>query len=209
MSTQKTELVIILDRSGSMATIRNDIEKGFNTYLEDQRNLPGKCEVTLYQFDDNCEKIYQTKPIADVRSVEIHPRGSTALIDAVCRAIKEVGDRLSSTPECDRPGKVIFQILTDGEENASREFSISQMRDMVKHQTEKYSWEFIFLGTNIDAISTGSSYGYSSGKSMSFNSSTEGITSTFSALSIATRSLRAGVDYNFNDADRVAASSSK
>lgn len=204
MNKNKTELVIILDRSGSMASIKNDIENGFNLFLTEQRKLPGECLVSLYQFDSVCEIAYSAKNLKEVTNIVIHPRGSTALIDTVCRAIKEVGKRLSDTAESDRPGKVIFHILTDGEENASREYSISTMKEMVKEQTEKYSWEFVFLGTNIDAISTGAHYGVSFGKSLSFTQG--GIEDTFKSLSTATAAFRSGCDYNFSAAERLAAS---
>ena len=149
------ELVCIIDRSGSMEAIRSDVIGGFNTFIESQRQVPGTASVTLVLFDNQYEVAYQN---VDLKSVEnltdktFVPRGTTALLDAVGRTINEVGARLAKTDEHDRPEKVMVCILTDGMENASKEFSRTKIHEMITHQRDNYQWEFSFLAANQDAF---------------------------------------------------------
>lgn len=146
------EIVIVVDRSGSMSPIAKDMCGGFETFLDEQRKLPGECKVTLVQFDNEYEVVYEAKPIADVPSLVLVPRGGTALLDAIGRTIDATGARLETMPEAERPSKVLCMIITDGAENASKEYGRKRVFDMITTQREKFSWEFIFLGANQDSF---------------------------------------------------------
>ena len=177
----KTELVFVIDRSGSMSGIRGDMEGGFNEYIENQKKLPGECNVTLCQFDDHFDTVYYG-PIADMPRYRLEPRGSTALMDAMGRTMVAVGGRLAAMKEADRPEKVLIVVITDGHENSSREFGASKIREMVKHQTEKYSWDFVFLGANQDAVLSAAEYGI------------RGNTATYKSTSSGTRGMLRTLD---------------
>lgn len=172
MNSKHTDITIVLDRSGSMASVTDDTIGGFNTFLEDQKKQKGTtASITLYQFDHEFETLINA---ADVKSANkltkgtYIPRGSTALLDAVGRAINETGKRLSDTPEKERAGKVIFVIITDGYENASKEFKKPQIKEMIQHQTEKYNWQFLYLGADQDSFAEAASYGISADATMNF-----------------------------------------
>ena len=167
------EIVVVLDRSGSMGTVRLDTIGGFNTFVSDQKlNAVGEIKLSLIQFDDQYEVVYNGKQITDVPPLTEEtfvPRGMTALLDAVGKSINAVGDRLAKTPEVERPSLVVFVILTDGQENASKEFKLEQVKEMITHQKEKYGWQFVFLGADQDAfqaaqmgLSANSTYNYTS-----------------------------------------------
>ncbi len=204
-----TEIVLVVDRSGSMSSIKNDIEGGFKTFLDEQKKLPGEAYVTYYQFDSIFEKLFEKKSIASVDGIKIDPRGGTALVDATAKAINEVGARLAATAEADRPETVVFVILTDGEENSSREFSVSKMKEMVEHQKTKYNWKFIFLGANFDALAAGAGYGFSKGTTLNFTTDSNSIKNALSGANSAMchyRSVGAtAADYTFSDQERFAA----
>lgn len=167
-----TELVVIVDRSGSMASIQADAQGGLNTFIEEQKACPGEATLTLVQFDTNYEMLCENKPLRDVQPYTLVPRGATALLDAMGITIAKVGERLRQTPEDRRPGKVLVAIITDGEENSSREFSRERVFDMIKHQHDVYKWEFVFIAANQDAIRTGANYGISN--SMNFAATSVG-----------------------------------
>lgn len=154
-----TELVVVLDRSGSMQSVVTDMEGGFNRFMDDQRKAPGECRVTLVRFDSEYEVAYESAPVALVPPLKLQPRGSTALLDAIGRAINDTGRRLHALPEHERPSKVLFLIITDGEENASTEFRIDTIAKMTQHQRDKYHWEFVYLGANQDAFTVAQGLG--------------------------------------------------
>lgn len=159
-----TEIICVIDRSGSMGTIRNDAISGFNTFLEDQKAVDKPCKMTYAQFDTTYEVIHSGVDLQAVPPLTTEtyvPRGGTALFDAVGRTIDEVGIRLAALPESERPGKVVFVILTDGEENSSCEFTRERILGMIRHQQEKYKWDFVFLAANQDAFAVGTSIGIS------------------------------------------------
>lgn len=144
-----TEIVAIIDRSGSMYSLIGDTIGGFNSFIEEQKKGPGKALLTLVQFDTEYEINYQAKDVNEVsplNEASYVPGGGTALFDAVARTVNEVGQRLAKTPEDQRPGTVIFLVITDGQENSSQEFSQGVVSEIVKHQIEKYSWEFVYMG---------------------------------------------------------------
>lgn len=144
----KTELAVILDRSGSMEAIRDDMVGGYAAFMKEQLQLPGTLEVSLYQFDDEFSVVYEAKPAAELGPLELVPRGSTALLDAVGKAVVKIGERLAARPECERPGAVVVVVITDGRENASREYKRARIREMLEHQEKKYGWKFVYLGAD-------------------------------------------------------------
>ena len=157
MNPNHTEIAFILDRSGSMASMVEPAIAGFNSLLSEQQTLPGSARFSLVLFDDHYEVPVASMPIAEVQPLNTNtyqPRGSTALLDAIGRTIDELGARLANAPEAERPGQVLVAILTDGEENASRQFTWKDISDRIRHQTDVYQWRFLFLGANQDAIAT-------------------------------------------------------
>lgn len=148
MRNDLTEILVVLDRSGSMAVIEADMRGGFDSFVAEQRKVPGECRLTLVQFDNEYEVVYADKPIEHVRPLVLIPRGTTALHDALGRSIQALGDRLNARAQFERPGKVVVLIITDGLENASSEFTGPTVARMVKHQQEKYDWAFVFLGAD-------------------------------------------------------------
>lgn len=163
-----THLYVLLDRSGSMQAIKQDTEGGFAAFLEAQKAAPGRCRVTLAQFDDQYETVYTDVDLADVPALDLQPRGMTALLDAMGRLINDAGASLSALPEERRPGTVVVVIMTDGMENASREWTGDAVRKLVTQQTDVYSWVFTYLGANQDAITVGASLGVPAARSMTY-----------------------------------------
>ncbi len=152
MKSDLTDITLVVDRSGSMQEIRSDAEGGVNAFIEKQAEEPGEALLTLVQFDTEYDFVHKGVPIDQVPKYELHPRGATALLDAVGRAINETGERLAKVDEKDRPGLVIFVITTDGRENSSVEFNKVQVKELIRKQQEKYGWHFTFLGADQDAF---------------------------------------------------------
>lgn len=159
MRKNLTDIVVVLDRSGSMISCEKDMEGGLNTFIEEQKKVEGYADFTLVQFDDQYEVVHNGVDINHVTHVSFMPRGSTALYDAIGKAIATTGDRLNTMTEDERPGAVIFMIITDGGENASKEYTKQQINEMITHQQDKYDWNFMFLGANQDSFAVGSSIG--------------------------------------------------
>ncbi|MBQ3371844.1 MAG: VWA domain-containing protein [Oscillospiraceae bacterium] len=162
MNNNLTEIVFILDRSGSMAGLEGDTIGGFNAMVERQKKEPGDALLSAVLFSDDCQVLYDR---ADIRKVEpmteqqYRVGGCTALLDAIGGAVHHIGNVHKYAREEDRPGKTIFVITTDGLENASHAYTYEEVQRMVKHEQEKYGWEFLFLGANMDAISAARSFG--------------------------------------------------
>jgi hypothetical protein len=190
MKEDFTDIVVILDRSGSMAAIRKDTEGGFDTFVGAQRLLPGECNLNLYQFDDKYEVVYENKPIGEVKKLKLNPRGSTALLDAIGKTINTRGQYYASLEEDERPAKVIFVIITDGEENVSQEYSFDSVKQLVTQQTEQYSWEFVFLGANIDAIDVAGHMGIGAHTSLTYGANAKGVGSSYTSMSNAVSVMR-------------------
>ncbi|PFA67094.1 hypothetical protein CN378_12010 [Bacillus sp. AFS015802] len=187
MNTASTEIIFLLDRSGSMAGLEQETIGGYNSFIEKQSQLPGQTLVTTVLFDDKVELLWSGSDVNKVRLTqeEYVVRGSTALMDAVGKTILDVGHRLSSMGESDRPGKVIFVITTDGMENASVEFSASKVKDLIRHQQERYNWEFIFLGANINAAEEALNIGIDIGNAFQFETSSKGVEKMYDVVSEA------------------------
>jgi uncharacterized protein YegL len=185
-----SEIVFVIDRSGSMSSISGDMEGGFNEFIKQQKEVQGECKVTLVQFDDSYDVLYSGTLLENVPPLKLEPRGSTALLDAVGRTIHDTGVRLAAMNECDRPSQVLFVIITDGHENASREYKREKVFDMITHQREKYSWEFVFLGANQDAIATATSIGISATNSVTYDQNSIGTKTIMSGLSSNVKAYR-------------------
>jgi hypothetical protein len=159
MRQDLTDVTLVVDRSGSMAVVQAEAESGINHFIESQRKQEGECLLSLIQFDTEYEFVHQAVPISQVGHYTLSPRGMTALLDAVGRGVNETGERLAALEEGDRPGLVVFVIVTDGKENSSQEFSKSQIKEMIERQQGEYSWKFTFLGANQDAFAEAAGMG--------------------------------------------------
>lgn len=164
-----THIYFLLDRSGSMASIRLETAAGFDAFIAEQRKAPGACTVTLAQFDNEYDEVYADLDLAAVPALDLSPRGSTALLDALGRLITTAGERLAAMPEERRPGSVIVGVMTDGYENASQEWSHPQIKALIEQQTRDYGWEFLYLGADQDAIEEGSKMGFAASKSVTYS----------------------------------------
>lgn len=195
MKKNLTEMVFILDRSGSMDHLTKDTIGGFNSMIESQKNEPGEAYVTTVLFDNYYELLHDHVNVKDIKPIttEYYARGCTALLDAIGKTIDSVGARLSETPEDERPEKVIFIITTDGMENASYKFTKSEIKKMIEHQQSKYSWVFMFLGANMDAVSEACSLGINTDFARTYTASTIGTQSVYCSVDSAISSIR-GID---------------
>ncbi len=194
MKKDLTEMVFILDRSGSMSHLAGDTIGGFNSMIRDQKKEKGEANVTTVLFDNQYEILHDHLPIkkiAPLTDKEYFARGMTALLDAVGLTIQSVGARLAATPEAERPGKVIFVITTDGLENASHEYTADQVREMITHQQEKYDWNFIFLGANMDAVHEAAKYGIGADFARTYTASGKGTADLYVGVSATVACMRA------------------
>lgn len=188
-----THITILLDTSGSMAPITNDVIGGYNSFIQNQQELGDNASISLYTFNDRIEGYRIPEPINSARFLTRNtyvPFGATALFDAIAQSIKDTGNYLLGIEEDDRPNKVIFAIITDGEENASRNgYTKNLIADMIKHQQDLYSWEFIFIGANQDSFSEASSLGINN--AINFVAGPQGIRDMYSGLGATVSSYRA------------------
>lgn len=194
MKTNTTELVFILDRSGSMEGLESDTIGGYNSMLEKQKKEIGEAVVTTVLFDDKYELLHDRiniNGISPVTRKEYFVRGSTALLDAVGKTIDKIGNAQKHTSEELRAEKVIFVITTDGMENASHEYNYNKIKYMIERQKEKYKWEFIFLGANIDAISTAAKFGIDADRAANYHADGEGTRLNYEAVSCFVSEIRA------------------
>ena len=178
MRENSTEMVFVLDRSGSMSGLAADTIGGFNELIKKQKKIEGDAYVTTVLFDHEYEVLHDHVALGEVAPLtdkEYFARGSTALLDAVGRTIDSVGARLAAAPEEERPEHVVFVITTDGRENSSREYTAKQVREMVEHQQQKYSWQFVFLGANMDAVSEARNLGISAKYAADFTPTGRGV----------------------------------
>lgn len=201
----KTAILALLDRSGSMASIRSDAEGGLRTFIDDQRKEKGECSLRVCVFDTEYDEVYPSTDIQTAAYPEIHPRGATALLDAWGRALTEFGEELSALPESERPGTVIFVVVTDGLENSSREWTRDKVFEAVRRQTEQYGWTFLFLAANQDAVATGESLGVRANCSVTYSQSSAGVGASYDALSQAVTRTRGGTFRGFTEEQRAAA----
>lgn len=194
MNKNLAEIAFILDRSGSMDSVADAAIEGFNHFLRDQQDAPGLARLTLVLFDDEYLVPVRSLPVAEVVPLDREtyvPRNTTALLDAIGRTIDELGNRLSQTPEAERPGTVVVAILTDGLENASTRYSWQDISKRIRHQTDFYKWQFLFLGANQDAIATAAQISISAQNSATYAADAIGTRSSHRSTSRKVRGLRA------------------
>lgn len=203
MNNEVTELIFILDRSGSMGSMQEEAIGGFNSFLKEQQGLPDKANLTLVLFDNNYELVYNGMNINDVvplTSDTYKLGGTTALLDAIGRTVNDVNKRLTSTVKCgscghesQKPkGKVLVAVLTDGLENASSDFSKKQINELIDKQSKEFDWQFMFLAANQDAISEGTGLGMIANSSVNYSFDSRGMTRGFSTLNASSK-LRRGL----------------
>ena len=193
MNENLTEIVAILDRSGSMEHLTNDTIGGFNSFLKEQKELPGDAILTTVLFNDSYMLLHDRINIKNINPItkkDYIAQGSTALLDAMGKTISSIGLKLHNTPEDERPCNVIVFIITDGEENASEEYTQEKVKKMVELQQNTYSWKFIFLGANIDSFSAAASMGVSQDFAFDFEAEDKGMVDVQMAMSEAVGNLR-------------------
>lgn len=193
MKENLTSINVIIDSSGSMNKLANDTIEGFNAFLAEQKLLPGEATISLTTFNTNVVNVYNQIPIQEaspLTSKNYSTLGGTALLDAVGTAIDSLGNKLSLLKEEEKPSKVLFLIMTDGEENSSREYSKEKIKNMVSHQQDKYNWAFVFVGANIDSFLEGASIGMNYSNTMNFAPSSEGVKEIYDSMSRNTSKFR-------------------
>ena len=204
MKNNATELVFILDRSGSMAGLEKDTIGGFNAMLKKQKEVEGECRITTVLFDNQINILHDRLDIQAIGSLtekNYQVGGSTALLDAIGSTINKIGNvQKHSSPE-HRASKVLFVIITDGEENSSREFPSERVKKMIEHQMKKYNWEFIFLGANIDAVETSKMYGIRPDRTQNYHADAKGVNLNFDVMSktVANFRMNASIDEDWKD----------
>ncbi len=210
MRNDLTDIVFVVDRSGSMASRRLDAEGGINAFIGGQKKTEGDAIFTLIQFDDKYDFVHKGMKIEDVPPYTLRPRGWTALLDAVGKAINETGERLDAMPESERPGNVVVVIVTDGQENASKEFGRKQIRDMITHQQEVYNWNFTYIGADESTFADSASIGISSNCTLHYDPDRR-MYDTFTTISdavsrsrcVSAQGLDASVAYTDEERDTV------
>lgn len=209
MKREYTHITVILDRTGSMEGIRDDTIGGFNTFLKQQKQEPGRATVTLVQFDtqDPYEVIHKFKPLEDIPDLTREtfvPRAATPLLDAMGRGINDLEDTLADLPRGKRPTGIVMVIVTDGQENSSHEFSKDQIARMVKEKQEKAGWQFVFLSADLEAVSDAIAIGVHQGSAMAFDKTARGTSLAFAASSRWVSNYRSGRSQNvsFTKEDR-------
>lgn len=189
-------IILLVDRSGSMESILEATHEGLNGFI---RNLDKDDEVTIYMFDDKFEIDCLRKPIVEIGNVVIKPRGSTALIDAMCKAIDDIGLHIAKDG-C--RGDVVFVTVTDGIENSSHLFTWNDAQKRVSHQEDNYNWKFVYLGANQDAIATAAKMGVSANSAMTYGTSSGAIKATFDSLTVAVDTYSRTKSLSFSPEDR-------
>lgn len=212
MKKDYTHIAVVLDRSGSMSSMTKDVNGGFDTFIEDQKKAQGEATLSLVKFDNIYEVVHDFINIKDAKGLDLSPRGSTALLDAMGQTLDDVRTKVLAMPEAEQPEKVIFVFITDGGENASSKYTRKQIFEMIKDlktpsADKTINWDFVFIGANQDAISEGAGYGISARKSMTWDASGAGATEAFNSLSRGVTSYRMccmsqdSKGYEFDDAD--------
>lgn len=202
MNQNKTYIAFVVDRSGSMADIQPQTEEGINRFIIDQREVPGSAILNLVQFDHRYDPVFKGD-IDHAPTYRLIPAGSTALLDAIGKTIDAVGEELEKMAEDERPGLVIFAIMTDGYENASINYTNAKITEMIKRQSETYNWQFVFLGANQDAIATAASMGIPGRNAVTYGGR-EGTQSVLTATSLNTTKTRMASAAGASTTDTIA-----
>jgi len=194
----KRLIVALLDRTGSMAAVRTDTEGAYDSFIVQQQELTEELGddvyVTLAQFSSAVptvvETVYEMRPLAKVPPLALSPSGFTPLHDAIGKTISDVGDKLRATPDADRPGKVMFVIMTDGLDNHSREFTLDGVRLLIEQQQRMWQWEFVFLGVGIDAFAVGGAYGIPEHNTVSVPADAAGVAAAYAGTQSLASAMR-------------------
>lgn len=206
MKKNLTELVYILDRSGSMGGLESDTIGGYNSTLKKQKEADGEAVITTVLFDDQYELLHDRiniKGVMPITEKEYFVRGTTALLDAIGKTISKIGNVQKNTADEERAEKVLFVITTDGFENASKEYTYSRIKTMIERQKNKYGWEFIFLGANIDAVAEAEKFGIDSSRAAQFHNDKEGIELNYAVMSEAICEFRSNKSISDNWKNRI------
>ena len=194
MKKELTELVFILDKSGSMMGLEKDTIGGYNSMLEKQKAVEGQCRITTVLFDHDYELLHDRidlEAVGPISGKEYQVGGSTALLDAIGRTIHKIANVQKNTAKEHRAEKILFVIITDGEENSSREYSAQKVKDLIEKQKTKYDWEFIFLGANIDAVETAGRFGIAPDRAVDYSADSQGTKLNYDAMSKTVAGFRA------------------
>ena len=194
MKKNLTELVFILDRSGSMSGLESDTIGGFNSMIEKQRKQDGECIVSTVLFDDECQVIHDRVSLENIKPMtedDYYVQGCTALIDAIGGAIHHIGNVHKYARPEDVPENTIFIITTDGQENSSHRYSSSRVKHMIERQKAKFGWEFLFIGANIDAVETAKRYGIEQDRAVNYHADPQGTSIVYESVSKAVCNVRA------------------
>lgn len=202
-----THLAVVVDRSGSMHTIAKDMVGGFESFLAEQKKVPGKATITLNTFDDVFETIHDFVDLDTVSTVSINPRGSTALLDAMGKTMTSVKEKIEKMDERERPSKCVVIFITDGFENASKEYNKAKIFEMIEEfkKDTNVIWDFTFIGANQDAIETGADFGIRAGATLSYCANAQGSRYMFDSLSNYTtqsRSSKCCASFSQEDRDK-------
>lgn len=203
MNKNKTHIVLVIDRSGSMSSIRTDAEGGINSLINTQKTAPGDASLVIYDFDNTCDKPIDVTDVKTFSSYTLMPRGGTALYDAVCKAIDETGAKLSALPETERPGLVLVAVVTDGQENSSRIHTLSDMKSRISVQQNVYNWQFTFLCADPTALQEAVSVGVKSVASYDMSKVAQAYNATGDKFTRMRTSLSTGesIDNNYTESE--------
>lgn len=201
-----TELVFVLDRSGSMSGLESDTIGGFNAMIEKQKKQDGECYVSTVLFDNVSEVLHDRVKLSDIKPMtdrEYTVRGCTALIDAIGGAIHHIGNVHKYARPEDVPEHTMFVITTDGMENASHKYSSDKVKQMIERQKEQYGWDFLFIGANIDAVETAAQYGISEDRAVNYHADPKGTACLYDNVSDVVFSVRMGCDIEENWSEKL------
>ena len=188
--TDYFHILLILDSSGSMQDLQKEVNSGIKLFLDKQREVPGQCTISIYQFNHVVQKLVDFSPLNLISNPQISPTGFTALCDAVMEAFNETGTKLSKMPEKDRPSRVLVTILTDGIENASKKYDFKAVKSAIDEQRSKYNWQIDFFGCDEKCMENAKDLGISKGFQYSYDKSSEGMKVAFSNMAVNKSSLR-------------------
>jgi hypothetical protein len=188
-----TDITVVLDRSGSMSSIRDDMNGGFAAFVADQQGLPGTCLVSMVQFDGTATEVrYVGTPIGEVGPLDLSPRGNTPLLDAVAFSIRLTGERLAALAEEARPENVLLLIITDGQENASKHTTAAALKSTIEHQRAVYKWDFIYLGANVNSFAEAQAMGIPPERTADYDADATGVRTAWEVMSPKFAGYRGG-----------------